>query len=282
MVEKENKILVSVLIPYYKGKKYIEEAVLSVINQTYKNIEIIVINDSPEDKINTDYIMQLQEKYKFKLVHHDNNMGLTKALMTGFKNSKGEYISILGQDDLFVPEKTQIQIDFFDKYKSYVWVYGNIEKWNQKENTRLVMNVDNTLKRVKEQTILPALYYGNSFAGLYSQSSLAKRQVIEKDILPLWCKLTADVWPVNIRLFEKYPDKIGVIKEPMTIYRLHDNNTINNHFKMFSLIVPTIVEMCPEELHRELIEKNMACLGIDMDKTYNKIKREIKRLFKIR
>jgi glycosyltransferase involved in cell wall biosynthesis len=258
----EKQPLVSVLMPYYKGEKYMEEAILSVTNQTYKNIEIIVINDSPESQASTEYLISLQNKYDFKLIHHEHNMGLTKALSTGFKHSKGDYISILGQDDLFVPEKTQTQLDFFEKNDSYIWVYGNMEWWNTKNNKRKTPKVDETIKKIKEKTMIPALYYGNSFKGLYSQGSMGKRQVFENDIMPLWHKLTADVWPVNIRLFEKYPDQIGLIEQPMTIYRLHDTNTVNNKAKMFALIIPTIVEMCPQELQKDLIESHLHLIGI--------------------
>lgn len=269
--------LVSVIMPYYKGKAFMEEAILSVINQTYKNIEIIVVNDSPQSETDTDYIESLKQKYSFKLLHHEHNMGLTKALITGFKNSNGDYICILGQDDLFIPEKIQTQLDFFAQNESYVWVYGNMEWWTTTEDSRTVPDVKETVQRIKEKNMLPALYYGNNFPGLYSQSSMAKREVIQNDIMPLWSKLTADVWPVNIRLFEKYPDKIGIIEQAMTIYRLHDTNTINDNFKMFSLIIPTIVEMCPKEMQKELIEKQLQLIGINTKKEKKRLK--IKKIF---
>ena len=152
-MDKNESKFVTVLVPYYKGKQFIEEAIISIKEQTYKNIEIIVINDSPEDKDSTKYIIDLQKKYDFKLVHHKYNMGLTKALLTGFENSSGEYISLLSQDDLFVPEKTEKQVKIFEENSDIVYISGLIEVLNMKNGARNIPDISKTIKAMKSGKI---------------------------------------------------------------------------------------------------------------------------------
>ncbi|MFT6332616.1 MAG: glycosyltransferase involved in cell wall biosynthesis [Lentimonas sp.] len=248
-------------MPFYNGEEYIEEAIISIISQTYKNIEIIVVNDSPKNKEAGNLLIELQQKYHFKLVNHNHNMGITKSLVTAFDNSEGEYICSLAQDDLFVPSKTQAQLKYFQDNPSCLWLYGNMEFWAVETNKRTISNVDETLVRIKNQTMMPELYYRNF--SLYIQSSMAKREVIEKDVVPLWSNLTGDGWPVHIRLFEKYPERIALMEDPVTIYRLHGKNTVDDNYKMFSLMVPTIVEMCPKHLQRDIIARYLHLVDIN-------------------
>lgn len=256
--------LVSVLVPYYKGKQFVEEAIISINEQTYKNIEIIVVNDSPEDVDSTQYIIDLQKKYGFKLIHHEHNLGLTKALLTGFKNSNGEYIELLSQDDLFVPEKTEKQVNIFEENEDIVYVSGLIETYNISKNTRKVPNISKTKKAMKEGKIFPALYKSCCFNGMYGQACMVRREIIEKDFTPLWSKLTADVWPIKIMLFEKYPNQIYLQDEVVTIYRIHNENTIGNPYKMLALNAPTVAEMIPEKYRKQALYGILKYVGINM------------------
>lgn len=247
-----NEPLVSVLIPYYKGSKYIEEALLSVINQTYKNIEIIVINDSPDDIKETEYIINLQKKYNFQLIHHEFNLGLTKSLVTAFKHSSGKYISIFAQDDLFKPEKTVKQLNIFKENPDLVVVYSNMEFWNMDTNQRTTPDISETLDVIKNKSAFPKLYCYNAFNGLYGQASLIKREVVEKDIVPLWTKFFEDVWPIKIMFFEKYPDKIYLINDADVIYRNHSTQSVNTmKLKIAGFCLQVIDEMCPKEFKEQ-------------------------------
>lgn len=261
-MDKNESKFVTVLVPYYKGKQFIEEAIISIKEQTYKNIEIIVINDSPEDKDSTKYIIDLQKKYDFKLVHHKYNMGLTKALLTGFENSSGEYISLLSQDDLFVPEKTEKQVKIFEENSDIVYISGLIEVLNMKNGARNIPDISKTIKAMKSGKIFPELYKKSWFNGIYGQASMTKREVVEKDFAPLWAKLTADVWPIKIMLFEKYSNRIYLQEEVVAIYRLHNENTIVNPYKMLALNIATIAEMIPEKYRKDALCYILKFVGI--------------------
>mgnify|MGYP001206892392 CR=1 FL=1 len=107
--------LVSVIIPYYKKKKFIVKSVESVINQTYKNIEIIIIYDN-ESNIELDYIKNLENKdLRIKLIINKKNIGAGESRNKGIKFSKGKYIAFLDAADIWVKNKIEKQLFFMQK-----------------------------------------------------------------------------------------------------------------------------------------------------------------------
>ena len=104
--------LVSVVIPAYNAESFIKEAIDSVLNQTYQNVEVIVIDDGSSDST-LEILKQYENSSKVKiLTHPDNdNLGVSKTRQLGVENSKGEYIAFLDADDIFLPNKLEIQVD---------------------------------------------------------------------------------------------------------------------------------------------------------------------------
>ena len=108
--------LVSIIIPTYNGADKICAAVDSVLNQTYENIEVIVVDDNGEGTENQRLTAKAMEKYRDNpkvqyLVHKVNKNG-SAARNTGIRASKGEFLGFLDDDDLFLPEKTQKEVAF--------------------------------------------------------------------------------------------------------------------------------------------------------------------------
>lgn len=106
--------LVSIIIPVYNGSNYLEEAINSALNQTYENIEIIVINDGSKDDGQTEKIC-LKYKNEIKYYYKDNG-GISSALNLGIEKMKGQYFSWLSHDDLYDPNKIMIQMSILSKY----------------------------------------------------------------------------------------------------------------------------------------------------------------------
>ena len=103
--------LVSIVIPLYNGANFVEEALKSAINQTYKNIEIVVVNDGSTDDGAGKAIC---DKYADKITYYEKeNGGCASALNYGIKKAKGDYISWLSHDDLYYPEKLEKQINLY-------------------------------------------------------------------------------------------------------------------------------------------------------------------------
>lgn len=105
--------LVSIIIPVYNGSNFMRKAIDSAINQTYKNIEIIVVNDGSTDNGATEQIaLSYGEKIKY---FPKQNGGVSTALNYAFTVMNGEWFSWLSHDDVYLPQKIEKQIEFINK-----------------------------------------------------------------------------------------------------------------------------------------------------------------------
>ena len=108
--------LVSIVIPVYNGSNYLAEAIDSALAQTYKNIEILVINDGSNDKGAT---REIALRYGDKIRYYEKeNGGVATALKFGVKEMKGEYFSWLSHDDMYLPEKIATQINAHKNFEN--------------------------------------------------------------------------------------------------------------------------------------------------------------------
>lgn len=123
-MESINKPTVSVIIPTFNGAKWITDAVQSVLNQTFNDFEIVVIDDGSTD--NTKDILMPYLK-NINLVTHELNLGLPAARNSGIKVAKGEFIAYLDGDDMWKSEKLALQVALLEKHKNVQIVFSNYE-----------------------------------------------------------------------------------------------------------------------------------------------------------
>lgn len=114
--------LVSVIIPTYKRSSTLPRAIESVLNQTYRNIELLVVNDNePEDEF-TQYVKHITDKYKtdyrFQLIIQEKHVNGAVARNIGIKKAKGEYIAFLDDDDWWKLNKLELQVNELKKLSS--------------------------------------------------------------------------------------------------------------------------------------------------------------------
>ncbi len=115
------KNLVSIIIPVFKNSYFLNDSLSSAINQTYKNIEIIVVNDgSPEKERIHKIVKKFKKKSNIRLINLRNNKGVGYALNMGIKNSNGTYISWLSHDDYLHNAKIKKQIFALKKSKKEI------------------------------------------------------------------------------------------------------------------------------------------------------------------
>lgn len=107
--------LVSVITPYYKKKKYIKQAINSVLQQTYRNFEILIIyDDKKKDDLN--YLKSIIKKDKrIKLFINKKNLGAGRSRNKGLKLCRGKFVAFLDSDDLWLKNKLEKQIFFMKK-----------------------------------------------------------------------------------------------------------------------------------------------------------------------
>jgi glycosyltransferase involved in cell wall biosynthesis len=124
----ENK-LVSVIIPFYNGASWLDEAIESVLQQTHKNFEIIVINDGSLEDL-TSVINKYREKVKFI---SKKNGGPASARNIGIKQCFGDYIAFLDSDDIWLPTKTAEQLRFMEE-RGIIWSHTGYCNWYPEED----------------------------------------------------------------------------------------------------------------------------------------------------
>lgn len=116
---------VTIIIPVYNGSNYVEDAIKTALNQTYENLEIIVVNDGSNDNGAT---KKIAESYlpRIKYLEKENG-GVSTALNLGIKNMTGDYFSWLSHDDMYYPNKIEKEVEELLKYDDHTILYSNFD-----------------------------------------------------------------------------------------------------------------------------------------------------------
>lgn len=126
--------LVSIIIPVYNGANYLKEAIESAINQTYSNIEIIVVNDgSSDDGLTEQIALQYGDKIRY---FSKENGGVSSALNLGIRNMQGQYFSWLSHDDKYTPTKVEDQVLLLQQYDYSDDRMALCASWHMDENSQ--------------------------------------------------------------------------------------------------------------------------------------------------
>jgi glycosyltransferase involved in cell wall biosynthesis len=118
----------TVIIPLYNKENYVESALKSVLNQTYTDFEVIIVNDFSSDKSVVKIEPFLSDKVT--LIHHEKNKGLSAARNTGIQNAKTEYITYLDADDVWKPNFLELIKELIDTFKeAKIFATRYLQSW---------------------------------------------------------------------------------------------------------------------------------------------------------
>ena len=218
-MEINKKPLVSIIINCFNGEKFLDEALKSLLQQTYENCEIIFW-----DNQSTDSSAKIFKKYqdrRFKYFFADEHTTLSKARNLAIEKSKGDLISFLDADDLWEKNKLELQIKFFEDHKVGA-VFSN--HWVIKKEYK---------KKLLTKTKLPRGYIYNNLIDNYVVGMLTI--IIKKNF---YLKL-AKKFDERFSIIEDYDlilrlSKICVfecIEKPLASYRLHEHNHSKIHMQ---------------------------------------------------
>ncbi len=116
--------LISVVIPFYNEKTYFDDCINSVLDQSYKNLEIIIINDGSDNEY-LETLENFKNKYPNKIfLYHKENGGVSSARNLGIQKARGKYISFIDADDVWFPYKIEHQINIL-KEKKIDFIHGS-------------------------------------------------------------------------------------------------------------------------------------------------------------
>lgn len=230
---------VSVIIPTYNRPKWLPETIESVFAQTYPHIELIVVNDGSTD--NTEAII---EPYRDRITYiSKENGGPGSAVNAGIKASTGKYIARVDDDDLFLPEKVELQVNMFQQ-RPELGLIGT---------DHYIINSEGNITRTAE---VPDFSRHGIFLTLlrnciFSQPTVMVRKECHEKI-GLYKNTYAQDYDMWIRIARRYP--VGVIHKPLAMYREHGSNRsgLSSNAKVNadiqSFICEVLGDISPEEL----------------------------------
>jgi glycosyl transferase domain protein len=211
--------LVSVLIPCYNCEKYVEKAVTSIIEQSYSNLEILVIDDGSTD--NTGSILQelAQKDSRIRYIKNETNLKLIKTLNKGIDLCRGKYIARMDADDISLPTRIVKQVNFLEKHPD-IGIVGTYTKNFGANNRTWKM-------KTRDKFIRAHLFFNTCFA---HPSVMIRTSVLRDNHLyydtnylhaedyKLWCDIA------------QYT-KLANIPEILLYYRINQNQISNKYSK---------------------------------------------------
>lgn len=130
-----NEKLVSVIIPCYNGEKFLNRCLDSLVNQSYKNIELIIVNDGSNDQsenIIKTRLSELKDSLRDCKYFYQKNQGVGAAVNRALKFFNGEYITLLDVDDYLMPNSIEVKVKWMEKNPDYAVVFTNGYYVNEK------------------------------------------------------------------------------------------------------------------------------------------------------
>ena len=204
---------VSVIIPMHNSSKYILECIDSVINQTYKELEIILVDDKSSDKT-IRKIKNIKDK-RIKIIRFNKNLGAAAARNKGIEASTGDYICFLDSDDYWKLDKIEKQVNFI---KDKVFIYSKYEYL--RGDKRHVANVPESL--TYDQLL--------KNSAIFTSTVMLNMNVLDKE----------DVYMPNIKVGQDYGawykilkkiDKAYGMQEVLSVYRVGNKSLSSNKIK---------------------------------------------------
>lgn len=218
--------LVSVVIPCYNHEEFIKDSIKSVIEQTYENIELIVIDDGSKDSsvLKIKEMVNICEDRFVKFEFRDRpNKGLSSTLNEAIEWCTGEYLSVIASDDQMLNYKTSVQVSFLEKNIEYAAVFGGVQV------------IDDSNRKL-ENVVSKAREYSFDDIIMHKHSLLAPTQMIRMNNI----RKTGGYKP-NMFIEDWYmwlllsrEANIFNMDEVFAFYRKHDTNISKDFRKMNS------------------------------------------------
>lgn len=252
--------LISVLMAYYDNPKYVEQAIESVINQTYRNFEFIVVDDCSPSAEGKRIIGELADKYGFKLIRHTRNMGAANAFRTAFENSTGELISIISHDDLYTEDKLEYMLSALLDKKVDV-LYCNGSSFNDDDLQAAVPFDDREVmaaQTIGQSSVADLISSKDTVGCLLTQGALYNRSVwTEQENYRE--RFLLDDWPFTIIVWTKY----ATMYDPRNVYfyRLHGDNIHKNYLRWLPARIQTVCELVDQSKKTDVMGRILIDVG---------------------
>lgn len=221
--------LVSIIMPSWNTEKFIGKSIQCVLDQTYQNWELIIVDDCSTDK--TDEIVASFKDERIKYLKNETNTGAALARNRAMREAQGEWIAFLDSDDIWMPEKLEKQIDFMVS-NGYVLSYTEYEKIDEEDQP---LNIYVSGPVVVNKRKMYNYDYIGQLTMMYSAKHFGLIQI--KDI-----KKNND-YAIRLQLYKKHGTEAHLLKENLALYRIrkksisHDklSRKLRSHYDLFHM-----------------------------------------------
>jgi len=210
--------MVSIIIPVYNGEAYIGQAIESIKSQTYKDIEIIVVDDGSEDGTGS-----IVKGYEGITYIQQTNSGPSAARNRGMVASRGDYIAFLDCDDIYREDKIEKQVKALEQDMDAYIVYNDCRVVDKELNYINTLRSEGVYDSTKD--FLSILLFRQIIP--IPASIMLRRNCFEEGLLYDEKYKHAEDYDYVLRLAQRY--KFAYIPEPLYIYRRHESNLTNAH-----------------------------------------------------
>ncbi|MBL4649070.1 MAG: glycosyltransferase [Aureispira sp.] len=210
-----NQPLVSIIALSYNHAIYLEETLDSIVNQSYKNIQLIIRDDCSSDN-SVEVIKKWIKKNKVDCIFHfqEKNQGICKGLNEALKDVKGTYYQAISCDDVLLPEKTAIQVALLEQNPNLAFIHSNGNSID--ENSTIVERLNQKVVRedgVTEDFFKDLLFYN----GVLAPSVLVRKSMLPE--APVYDEsLSFEDWDLWLNLSLKHD--VYYLNEPLVQYRV--------------------------------------------------------------
>ncbi len=218
---------VSIIMPAYNGEQYIAESIISVINQTYQDWELIVVDDGSADRTREVAFDLKKRESRIKYLYQKNG-GQGKARNRGMRQSQGDFIAFLDQDDLWLPDKLELQIKVANDTDADV-IFSNSYIFHDGSAFDEMMAFPTVSGRFCGKEMLDLLFIQNRIpilTALVKKTSVEQVGFINDDEIIKNCD-DYDLW---LRLAERGATFFGM-PDKLARYRVHPNQASKNEIK---------------------------------------------------
>ncbi|MCR5608895.1 MAG: glycosyltransferase family 2 protein [Lachnospiraceae bacterium] len=226
--------LVSIIMPSWNTDKYIAKSIQCVINQTYENWELIIVDDCSTD--NTDNVVAgFLSDSRIKYIHNEKNSGAAISRNRALREADGEWIAFLDSDDLWTPDKLEKQVKFM-KDNDYVLSYTEYEKIDEGDNP---LNIYVSGPDCVNKKKMYRYDYIGQLTMMYSTKYFGLIQI--KDI-----KKNND-YAIRLQLYKKPDVKAYLLKENLAKYRIRKQSISHDKIKKKLRSHYDLFHMCDEK-----------------------------------
>lgn len=248
----QEKALISIIIPVYKVEKYLEKCIQSVINQTYENLQIILVDDGSPDNCGKICDEYAKKDHRIEVIHKSNG-GLSDARNKGLEIAKGEYIGFVDSDDYIEADMYEVLYNLLKQYNADVSICNF---YTVSQGKISIKNADNGINEYNRIEILKEILLDKNIQS-YAWNKLYKKELFDEIKYPIGKKYE-DIG-TTFYLLEKC-NKVVVTGKSEYYYINRQDSIVNN---VTESTITDYIELIMQRY--DYIEKNIKELS-----SYNK------------